>query len=138
MARAYFEKRIKELGRKDLEVDCSGIAQIASGPATEYAKEVIKEDGLDLSSHMSRATTDEELKNSDIIFVMENRQRLYLIARYPKAADKIYLLKEFKKIGGLIITNEPDIPDPIGRDIEFYKKVYVLIKESIERVLKAI
>ncbi len=138
MAKEYFEKRLKELGREDVEVACAGIAQIASGPATEYAKEVMKEEGVDLSKHQSRPVTDEELKGSDLIFVMENRQRLYLIARYPKAAGKIYLLKDFKKIGELTFSNEPDIPDPIGRDIEFYKKTFSLIKKSIERVLREI
>jgi len=138
MAKEYFEKRIRDLGKKDIEVACSGVAQIASGPATEYAKEVMKEEGMDLSNHKSRPIIDEELKNSDLIFVMENRQRLYLIARYPKAANNIYLLKEFKKIGELTFSNEPDIPDPIGKDLDFYKKVFSMIKESIERVLKEI
>lgn len=138
MAKEYFQKRISELGRKDVEVACSGVAQIASGPATEYAKEVMRGEGLDLSNHKSRPITDQELKESDLIFVMENRQRLYLIARYPKAASKIYLLKEFKKIGEVTFSNEPDIPDPIGKDLDFYKKVFSFIKESIERVLREI
>ncbi len=138
MAHAYFNKRIKELGKKDIEVVSAGIAQIVNSPATEYAKDILKGEGADLSAHRSRSVNDEELKDSDLIFVMENRQRLYLITRYPKAADKIYLLKDFKKIGELSFSNEPDIPDPIGRDAEFYKKVFAVIKESIERVLKEI
>lgn len=139
MAKAYFEKRLKELGRKDVEVSCAGTAYfLTGGQATDYAKEVMKEEGVDISGHQSRAITDADLENSDVIFVMENRQRLYLIAKSPKAANKIYLLKEFKKIGDLEISREPDIPDPIGQDLDFYKKVFSIIKESIERLLKQI
>lgn len=136
MAKAYLEKRLKELGKEGIEVSCAGTAHfMAGGQATDYAKEVLKEEGVDISDHRARVITDADLKGSDLIFVMENRHRLYLIAKYPKAADRIYLLKEFKKIGNLEISKEPDIPDPIGKDLDFYKKVFSIIKESTERIL---
>ena len=138
MAKGYLEKRLKEAGKVGIEVSCAGIAQIIGGKATEYAKEVMKEEGVDISGHRARVVTDADVQESNLIFVMELRHRLYLIAKYPKASDKIYLLKEFKRKGNFEVSNEPDIADPIGRDLDFYKKVFSVIKESIERVLKEV
>lgn len=136
MAKAYLEKRLEELGKTGIEVSSAGIASFAGLEATEYAKEVIKGEGSDISGHSSKTITNADIQESDLIFAMELRHRLYLIAKYPQAAGKIYLLKDFKNIGNINISEDPDVPDPIGRDLEFYKKVFSIVKESIERLLQ--
>jgi protein-tyrosine phosphatase len=139
MAQGYFEKRLKDLDRREIKVSSAGIFPSVGMEATEEAKQVAKEDGsADISNHRTRIITEQDVKDSDLIFVMELRHKLYILSKYPYASNKIYLLKEFKKIGDFEVTRNPDIADPIGKDINFYRNVFAVIKESIERILKQI
>jgi len=138
MAKGYLEKRLKELGRNDIEVSSTGLIPLVGMEATEEARQVAKEDGIDLSSHRTRTLTEAEIQKQDLIFVMERQHKEYIISKYPEVRSKLYLLKDFKKIGNFDTSENPDIEDPIAKDVDFYKKTFAVIKESIERILKEI
>lgn len=138
MAKGYLEKRLKELGKEGIEVSSAGLIPLVGMEATEEAKQVAKEDGVDLSGHHTRMLSERDIKEADLIFVMENLQMEYIVSKYPRAEKKTYLLKDFKKIGNFEISEDPDIKDPITKDVDFYRKIFSIIKESVERILKEI
>jgi protein-tyrosine-phosphatase len=138
MARGYFEKRLRELGKQGIEVSSAGIAPLTGMEATQEAKHVVREEGADISGHRARMITERDIQNSDLIFVMENRHKQFILEKYPEATKKTYLLKDFKRFGDFATSKSPDIPDPIGKDINFYRKTFSVIKESIERILKKV
>lgn len=138
MAEGYLKKRLKELGRDDIEVSSAGLMLLVGLEATEEAKQVAKEDGADLSGHRTRVLTGAEIEEADLIFVMEERHKEYIVKKCPKAAKKTYLLKDFNKLGDFKTSDDPNTPDPIMKNIDFYRNTYSIIKESIERILQQI
>ena len=75
---------------------------------------------------------------SDIILVMEQAHKDRIIKRVPESLEKIYLLKEF---AGVDVSKDPDgldIPDPIGKPIEFNEQVFNKIKILIEKIAEKI
>lgn len=138
MAKGYLEKRLKELGKEGITVSSAGVAALPDMQATEEAKQVVKEESGDISNHRARRLSDADVKESNLIFVMENLHREYIVSKYPKAVNKTYLLKDFKKLGNFDFSKDSDIADPIAKDIDFYRKIFSIIKESIEKVLKEV
>ncbi len=138
MAKGYLEKRLKELGKEGITVSSAGVAALPCMPATEEAKQVVKEEGGDISDHRARRLSDVDVKGANLIFVMEKLHREYVLGKYPYAKKKTYLLKDFKKLGNFDFSEDCGIPDPIAKDIDFYRKVFSIIKESIEKLLKEI
>ena len=135
MAKAYLEKRLKDTGKKDAMVSSAGIAPVPGMHATEEARNVLKEEGADISDHVARKLTDLEIREADLIFVMEDIHRQYVIGKNSKAAKKTYLLKDFKSIGDFSASHNSGIADPIGKDINFYRETFAVIKEASERIL---
>ncbi|MFH1847787.1 MAG: L-threonylcarbamoyladenylate synthase, partial [Candidatus Omnitrophota bacterium] len=131
MAEAYLEKKLQEDGRNDVEVISAGLMMLPGMGATEETKELLEEEGIDVSGHRSQRLTRELLDKSDIILVMENLHEERIRQLYPKALNRVYLLKEFAQIKG----DSLDISDPIGKSIEFYRQTFVVIKDSIERIM---
>lgn len=121
MAKAYLEKRIKELKKDGVAVSSAGISPFPGMHATKETQEVLRKEGIDVSNYVARKLTDLEICESDFIFVMEEMHRRYILERDPQAEKKICLL---------------NISDPIGRDIDFYEKNFAAIKEAVERILK--
>ena len=80
--------------------------------------------------------TDKLIKESDLILAMSFLHKSEIIKRVPDAANKTFLLREYRRIEkpGEFIGLE--IPDPIGMTISKYKICLDMIKEDIERVAK--
>ena len=138
MAKGYFEKKMEELGKTGIEALSAGIAPLAGMKATKEAIQVLSEEGVDVSNHCARNITGLAIREADLIFVMENIHKKYIVDMYPNAEKKTYLMKDFKKVGNFEVSDNPNIPDPIGKDISFYKEIFSVIKDSIERILKKI
>lgn len=134
MAKGILEKKLKEQGRKDVEV-LSAATMMAGGlSATEATIEVLKREGFDVSGHVSSGVTLEMIKKSDLILVMEKMHEERILQLVPQAKSRLFLLKEFAKIS----ADNLDIDDPIGRPIEFYEKTLEIIKEAVERIVDII
>ncbi|MBM3255320.1 MAG: threonylcarbamoyl-AMP synthase [Candidatus Omnitrophica bacterium] len=133
MAKALLEKKIRELKRHDVEVLSAGMMASGMG-ATEETKELLRQEGIDVSVHRSQRITKEMLDRSDIILVMEKLQEQRLLQLDPRIKNRLFLLKEFAKIS----NNKMDIDDPIGRPLEFYQETLRVIAEAIERIAQII
>ena len=134
MAKAYLEKILKEQKRSDVLVLSAGIMLLGGGLATEPTREVLRREGLDVSAHRSQKVTQEMLKKSDLILVMEKMHEERILSLEPGVKNRLFLLKEFAKIS----ADDLNIADPIGKPIEFYEKTLEIIKEAVERIVNII
>jgi len=135
MAEALLKKKLDQMNRQDVEVISAGVV-IPGGlkPSIETI-ELLKNEGLDVSGHLSQSITPLMIKKSDLIFVMEQLHEKRIRELAPNIKNNVFLLKEFAKID---IGQTLDIPDPIGKPLEFYKYIFSLIKEAIERIANII
>ena len=134
MAKGLLEKKLKEAGRKDVEVLSAGIAIISGYRATEETIELMRKEGIDVSGHYTQRINPEMIKKSDVILVMEKMHESRITQLVPQAKNRVFLLKEFAKIE----DNNLDIADPIRKLMEVYEQTLYTIKEAIERVVKII
>ncbi|MDD5422156.1 MAG: low molecular weight protein arginine phosphatase [Candidatus Omnitrophota bacterium] len=135
MAEGLLKKRLKELGKTGIEVKSAGVRAIAGFPPTDETISVMKESGADVSGHKSKNLTDEMIKASDIILVMEPLHKFDVIRRVPDAASKTYILQEFADKGKSgKHEKESGVPDPIGNTIDYYKKCLDVINKEINKI----
>jgi tRNA threonylcarbamoyl adenosine modification protein (Sua5/YciO/YrdC/YwlC family) len=134
MAKAYLEKRLKEINRDDIEVLSAGIAGIPNLGVSSATAQVLEREGICVKGHISSKINSLMIKKSDIILAMEKMHETKILELVPEARMRLFLLKEFAKIE----DGPLDIDDPIGRPIEFHEHIFVTIKEAINRVINII
>lgn len=134
MAEALLKKKLEERDRSDVEVLSAGIMMLGGMGATEQTKEILKEEGMDVSPHLSQMVTKDTIDKSDIILVMEKLHEEKILEMAPQAKNRLFLLKEFAKIS----DDNLDIKDPIGKSTEFYVEIFATIKQAIERIIDII
>ena len=134
MAKALLEDRLKKMKRQNVEVLSAGIMMLGGMGATEATKEVLRREGIDVSSHRSQKITEDMLRRSDIILVMERLHEERILQVTPEIKNRVFLLKEFAKIDDTNLN----IEDPIGMPLGFYEKTLEKIKEAIERIITII
>jgi tRNA threonylcarbamoyl adenosine modification protein (Sua5/YciO/YrdC/YwlC family) len=135
MAEGLMKKKLQDLDRKNVDVISAGIVLVGGFGATFDTRQLLAREGIDASGHLSQRVSREMIKEADLVLVMErlHEQRILQIA--PDAKNRVYLLKEFAKIGD---DNDLDIADPIGKPLEFYEYTFGIIKEAVERVSQLI
>jgi len=91
----------------------------------------MKKSPINVLSHKVSAINKSKITDSDLILVMDNKNKKQLIERFPQFSNKIFLLKEFAGY-----KRNLDIPDAAGTSLAFHDKVYKQIKSAIEKIEK--
>ena len=122
MAAALMSKHMCEC-----EVFSAGVAVFGSAPASRHAIEVMKQEGLDISSHMSSGVSHELVSDAGLVLAMTNGHKESLLCHYPDCAHKIFTLGEYAGVGH-------DVMDPFGMGLDEYRKCADMIAEMIALV----
>ncbi|MEO0142925.1 MAG: L-threonylcarbamoyladenylate synthase [candidate division WOR-3 bacterium] len=99
-----------------LDVQTAGTAAIDGLPASPNARIVVKEFGGSIDNHRSRPINKELIDWADLILVMEYRHYETVLEISADSVAKTFLLKEYKRR-----TKYNEVPDPVGRDLAFYR-----------------
>jgi protein-tyrosine phosphatase len=132
-AEALAFERLRTSGTRPLRVSSAGIrTQQAAEPPPE-ARMVAAGYGLSLEQHRPRLLTDELMAAHDMVVVMESPQMDLLRQRYPKHADRVFLLSLFDSAAfGL---DRYFIVDPFGSPRAAYEGCYQRIDRTVTAML---
>jgi protein-tyrosine-phosphatase len=134
MAEGLLKKYLEEAGKSDVKVSSAGIMALDDSVPTAETKEVMEAHGIGMESFKSRRLTRQLIKDVDLILVMENMHRDFIVKMYPEAAAKTHLFKKFGSDNKRRYPEGLDVPDPIGSPIDFYKLSFEIIKEEAKRI----
>lgn len=93
LAKRFAEKRLTEPIR--VRILSAGTGALDGEPASNHAKNVMSELGIDLSVHQTRRLTEDLINKADYIFTMTENQKNHVLRLVPEAKEKVFRLKEF-------------------------------------------
>lgn len=131
MAEGLFRKAVA--GRDDYEVSSAGVAASKGAPCNPETSALLKKRGTSLDHFSSRPVSDAILKTATHVFAMTRSHLQTLESRFPKYADKFYLVCEFAEI-----PNEglgADVPDPIGLGRRAYEETAGILDIAIPTII---
>lgn len=131
MAEGYFRYLVSESTRKDITISSAGTFAGDGEPASVNSVKALKEIGIDISQHRSKALNREMLDRADLIIAMTQSHKQYIGQLNPKALKKTKLLGEYSNAGD-------DIADPFGGSSEVYSYCLNAMKPSLEKLFNDI
>ncbi|MBV8100052.1 MAG: serine hydroxymethyltransferase [Verrucomicrobia bacterium] len=131
MAEGLFGRMIAE--RPDLRVLSAGVSTYPGQPPSAHAVEVLAELGVDISQHRSRPLSEKVIDEADWIIAMTRSHLDSIIYLFPRAAEKVYLLREFEP-GAISL----DVADPIGMGLEAYRAARDIIRNGLPGLIQFI
>ena len=126
MAGGLFEKAIDDDYDGCINIESAGINVYVPTPASENAVKIMEEMDVDISDHISRQVTKEDIEEADLVLVMTLSHRNTLIDLYPQFSDKIYTIPEYA------YGSDDEISDPFGGDEDEYRECAKELKEAID------
>lgn len=121
------KRLLKEGNTSGISVSSAGTSALTGTSASYNAIKVAYKEGIDISDHRARALTSEMIAKSDLIITMEKGHKQDILAHWPKAKPKVFLLRNFAQFG----SKTRNIFDPYGSNIENYRFCFQDIKECV-------
>ena len=107
----------QKLAGKGWIAESAGVAGWGGGCASSEAVAVMREIGIDISSHRNRALTRALVDEAAIILAMTDGHRREIERRFPEAAAKVRLVKSFGA------APAEDVADPFGASVDAYRHI---------------
>ncbi len=130
MAEGLFKVKMPAAWGSRIHVSSAGTGACEGQPASLFAVEVLRDEGIDISSHRARVLTRGMVENSDVVVAMTRLHRDAIRSIAPEAGAKIVVLGDLD--GGRI---SPDIEDPIGGDRSVYERTRDELDGLISRLI---
>jgi tRNA threonylcarbamoyl adenosine modification protein (Sua5/YciO/YrdC/YwlC family) len=130
MAEALLKKMLEEEGREEIKVLSAGIRHGSFKNPTKEAIEAMKFFNLDISSHQTTPLSKELVEMADLILLMSEEHKRYILDMEPGAEEKVFLLKEFAGY-----QEDLNIRDPLGLPYSIYQRVAKEIREALKGAL---
>ncbi len=128
IAAACFSQKLSASGTSDTwRVESAGTWAVDDLPAHPAAVDAASKLGLDLSAHLSKEVTADNLKDFDLLVVMETHQKEALELEFPQVNGRIVLL------GQLANLPDIDIPDPVRNSFAEADEVAIMVCNSVLR-----
>lgn len=131
MFRKYLAEKLKcnvdQLEKKGYKTFSAGIMDMAGSPASPEAIAACAAKGIHIGAHRSRTLSQQLIEESDFVFAMSRMHRERVVALSPEAVNKCVLLVENK-----------DIPDPIGRPQQVYNDCAEMIEKAVKKRLEGL
>ncbi len=108
-------------------VASAGLAACAGCHASDAAVAAIDEIGGDLRRHRSQPVTPDLVQEAAAIVAMTGAHKQQLVARFPAARDKLFLLRSFDPAA----PSESNVADPFCGSIDEYRDCRDLIRKAI-------
>lgn len=112
---------------KDATVASAGIHATPGSPAHPRAQVAAHHFQLPLEDHRSRLLTAQMMDEADAVFAMDFQNKAELLALFPEAKNKIYMLAAYASRS----ERCREIPDPYFGDQEYTQNCYAAIQQCI-------
>lgn len=131
-AHGLFTKRINQNGHEGLYAESAGLLALPGNSATYLAQKVAAEYGVDLAGHKAKPISQKLVDWSDLILVMEKSHKDVLIANFPGATDKSFLIRRFGRFG----AQNRGIADPYGLQYDAYRFCFLDIEDAVSGLIE--
>jgi protein-tyrosine phosphatase len=131
MAAALLRKYLADRRCTAISVSSAGTHAPLGGSADERAVLLSREYGMSLESHRTQPLGASLVAESNFILVMDHRNEAELLARYPEAQDKVFLLGAVRAGGG---SRTAEIPDPHFGTLEDVRRCFAALQTCVGRL----
>ena len=107
-----------------MTISSAGLIGLEGQDMEPTARAVAEQNGLSCGEHVARKLTSEMCRDSDLILVMESRQKDRLGEKFPEASGKTFLLTHW--------NGKHDIPDPYKRGRDAFERIYPMMEAATQ------
>ncbi len=115
---------------QNIKIITAGTKAVEGIPASTHTIKVMQEKGINIAHHRSQKLKSNHIVNASLILAMERKHYFFIIKKWPWAKEKTYLFNGFP----YSYPKGKNISDPIGKSINFYRRVRNIIERRCKEI----
>jgi protein-tyrosine-phosphatase len=138
---AYFAGYLKQYLRqyrpgalKRIQIESAGTKAVHGGRVNDVVALIARKEGFSLREHKADGLTAKSLRKADLILVMEQEHKEFILKRWPEAEGKVFRLMEYGWQGDETVESL-DVPDPTGRQAADFQEFIDTAHIEADRLL---
>lgn len=120
---------------RQIEICSAGTQASPGGRANDVAALIARNHGFSLRGHVAQRLTRRIVEKADLILVMEQAHKQFILDRWPEAAARVFRLMEFGWQSEPGDKESLDVPDPTGCGAEEFKAFEQVACAEAERIV---
>jgi len=128
MSEALLKRYRANSNGEPVSIISAGLHPRPGNSADPRARVVAREFGISLEAHRAQPLTQEMVNQADAIFGMDFRNLVELLAQFPEAKRKIFML------GSYCEREQREIPDPYFGDEDEVRRCYKTLEICIQNL----
>jgi protein-tyrosine-phosphatase len=134
MAERMFKRSVAERRIEGIDVKSAGIHATPGSEAHPRARVAARELGLPLDDHRSQLLTASMVEQADAIFAMDFQNKAELLALFPQAEDKVFMLGAYADAA----RQQCEIADPYFGDQDEARRCYLFLQTCIDNLAETL
>jgi protein-tyrosine-phosphatase len=105
---------------KRIKITSAGTKAMTGGRVNDVVAMIAHKGGFSLRQHTSQPVSAKLMKQADLVLVMEQEHKDFILERYPDTKDKVFRLMEY----GWQSDDDREnlnVPDPTGRNADDFR-----------------
>ena len=138
---AYFAGYLKNYLKKyrsealaRLTITSAGTKAVTGGRVNDVVALIARNNGFSLREHKSNPVTSKIMKKADLVLVMEQEHKDFILKHYPTFENKVFRLMEYGWQGDEEIDSL-NVPDPTGKNADDFKAFVETAHIEADRLL---
>jgi protein-tyrosine-phosphatase len=119
---------------KRIKVMSAGTKAASGGRVNDVVALIARNGGFSLRQHTSEPLSDGLVKRADLILVMEQEHKDFILEKWPEAKEKVFRLMEYGWQGEDVVETL-DVPDPTGKNVEDFKAFIETARVEADRLV---
>ena len=132
MAAALLRRALIRMGRQNVRVESAGLYAKPWRGADPRSVTLARASGVSLESHESTPISWDLVMRADLILVMDYLNEAELLARYPQAASKVFLLGAYRRCH----WRQAEIDDPYQGNHEDIRRCYDRLEVCVDELAR--
>jgi protein-tyrosine-phosphatase len=134
MSEALFKQFASDCDQHGVSVISAGVNAVPGRSADARALKVAREFGIVLDNHRAQVLTSDLVGQADAIFPMDYENEAQVLARYPQAAQKIFMLGTYADES----YHQVEIPDPYWGDEAEVRGCYKILQGCLHNLARSL
>ena len=105
---------------KRIKITSAGTKASGGGRVNDVVALIARNHGFSLRQHTAEPLSTGLMKRADLILVMEQGHKDFILEKWPEAKEKVFRLMEYGWQGEDVVETL-DVPDPTGKNVDDFK-----------------
>ena len=119
---------------KRITITSAGTKAYGGGRGNDVVALIARNNGFSLRQHLAEPLSEKLIKRADLILVMEQEHKDFILEKWPAAKEKVFRLMEYGWQG-----DEPaetlDVSDPTGKTVDDFKAFIETAHAEVDRLV---